>query len=135
MASVEDLQALVGKRGAETTLQVDKSMIRLYCDCIGDSSPKWKDVAPPGMLTGVLFMGQGTPMEFPYPGIVDGGGEWEFFKPVRPGDVLSMVNELSNVEDKSSEKGKRLLISMKTTLKNQRGELVATSTGRVMNIG
>jgi len=80
-------------------------------------------------------MGEGVPMEWPYPGIVDGGGEWEFFKPIRPGDVLTAVNELANVEDKSSEKGKRLLISMKTVLTNQRGELVATSTGRVMNIG
>ena len=135
MASVEELQALIGKRGPETRIEIEKSMIRLYCDTIGDQNPKWKEVSPPGLLAAAMFMGEPVPMEWPYPGIVDGGGEWEFFKPIRPGDVLTAVNELSNVEDKSSEKGKRLLISMKTTLKNQRGELVATSTGRVMNIG
>ena len=135
MASVEELQALIGKRGPETRIEIEKSMIRLYCDTIGDQNPKWKDVVPPGFLAAAIFMGEGVPMEWPYPGIVDGGGEWEFFKPIRPGDVLTAVNELANVEDKSSEKGKRLLISMKTVLTNQRGELVATSIGRVMNIG
>jgi len=135
MATVEDLKALIGNKGSRTIYEIDKSMTRLYCDTIDDHSPKWEEVTPPGLLTAAMFMGEGTHMEWPYPGIVDAGLELEFFKPVKPGDVITIVNELFNVEDKSSEKGKRLLISMKSTTSNQRGEVVATSVGRVMNLG
>lgn len=135
MATVEEMKAMIGKHGSEITLEADKSMVRLYCDTVGDRNPKWAKVFPPGLLTGAMFVGEGTHMEWPYPVIVDAGLDLEFFKPIKPGDVLTVTNELYNVEDKSSEKGKRLLISFRSTLKNQRGEAVATSTGRVMNIG
>lgn len=74
-------------------------------------------------------------MEWPYPGIVDAGADWEFLKPIKVGDELTVVNALSGVEDKSSEKGKRILFSMTSNITNQRGELVIKSTGRIMNLG
>lgn len=135
MASVEELKTLIGKQGRPTTYQIDKSMVRLYCDTIDDRNPRWKDRMPPGLLTAAMFMGEGVPMEWPYPGIVDAGLEQEYLKPIKPGDTITITNEVYNIEDKSSEKGKRLLISMKSTIKNQNGEVVATSVGRVMNIG
>ncbi len=135
MATVEDLKAMVGKHGSEVKFKIDKSMIRLLCDTLGDDISRWKDVTPPGMLTEVMFVGEGTHIDWPYPGIVDAGAEWNFFKPIKVGDEISVVNSLDGVEDKSSEKGKRLLITFKSTLTNQKGEMVATSIGRVMNLG
>jgi len=136
MSSIEELKAVIGQKGAPTTYEIDKSMLRRFCDAIGDNNPKWKEVMPPGLLAAAMFMGQGPTMPaWPYPGIVDAGLELESFKPIKPGDTITIVNEVHNVEDKSSERGKRLLISFKSTTKNQRGEVVATSIGRVMNIG
>ncbi len=136
MSSIEALKAAIGQKGPPTTYEIDKSMIRRFCDAIGDKNPKWKEVMPPGLLAAAMLMGQGamTP-QWPYPGIVDAGLELEVFKPIKPGDTITIVNELHNVEDKSSERGKRLLVSFRSTIKNQRGEVVAASTGRVMNIG
>jgi len=136
MSSIEALKAVIGQKGPPTTYEIDKSMIRRFCDAIGDKNPKWKEVMPPGLLAAAMLMGQGamTP-PWPYPGIVDAGLELECFKPIKPGDTITIVNELHNVEDKSSERGKRLLVSFRSTIKNQRGEVVAASTGRVMNIG
>jgi len=135
MATVEDLKKLIGTRGNPTTYLIDKSMIRLYCDTLDDRNPRWQNEMPPGLLTAAMFMGEGVPMEWPYPGIVDGGLELNLIKPIRPGDTITIQNELFDVEDKSSEKGKRLLISMKSSITNQNGELVANSIGRVMNLG
>ena len=136
MSSIEELKASIGRKGDPTTHEIDKSMLRRFCNAIGDNNPKWKEVMPPGLLTAAMFMGQGPTMPaWPYPGIVDAGLELDFLKPIKPGDTITIVNEVHNVEDKSSEKGKRLLISFKSTTKNQRDEVVATSTGRVMNIG
>jgi acyl dehydratase len=135
MASVEELQALVGQQGRPTVYEVDRSMLRLYADTIDDKNPKWQEVMHPGLLAAAMFMGVGVPMEFPYPGIVDAGLELQVFKPIKAGDTITITNELSGVEDKSSERGKRLLISMKSGIKNQNGEEVAASIGRVMNLG
>ncbi len=135
MATVEDLKKLIGNRGRPTSFYIDKSMIRLYCDTLEDRNPRWQNEMPPGLLTAAMFMGEGVPMEWPYPGIVDGGLELNLMKPIRPGDTITIQNELFNVEDKSSEKGKRLLISMRSIITNQNGEEVANSVGRVMNLG
>ena len=136
MAGLDEFKALIGKQGKPTVYEVDRTMIKRYCDTLGDNSPKWNDRMPPGMLTCAMFMGEGvaTP-PWPYPGIVDAGLELEFMKPITAGDTITIVNEFANVEDKSSERGKRVLFSMKSIAKNQKGEVVATSTGRVMNLG
>ncbi len=136
MVNLDEFKAVIGKQGRPTVYEVDRTMIKRYCDTLGENDPKWKDRMPPGILACAKFMGEGvmTP-PWPYPGIVDAGLELEFLKPIKVGDTITIVNEFSNVEDKSSERGKRVLFSMKSTVKNQKGEVVATSTGRVMNIG
>lgn len=135
MATIEELQALIGKHGGESKFTIDKSMVRLFCDTLGEDVSKWKGVVPPGLMTSAIFVGEGVKMEWPYPGIVDAGADWEFLKPIKVGDELTVVNALSGVEDKSSEKGKRILFSMTSNITNQRGELVIKSTGRIMNLG
>ena len=136
MATVEELRTFIGKKGVPTVYEIDKTMIRRFCEAIGDNSPRWRELAPPGLLTVAMLMGQGvmTP-PWPYPGIVDAGLELEYFKPIRPGDTITVVNEWYNIEDKSNEKRKMILFSMKSTTTNQRGEVVATAIGRVMNLG
>lgn len=136
MATVEELRAFIGKKGEPTIFEVDKTMIRRYCETIGENSPKWHDRMPPGLLAAAMLMGQGviTPA-WPYPGIVDAGLELEYFKPIKAGDTITVVNEWYNIEDKSSEKRKMILFSMKSTTTNQQGEVVATAIGRVMNLG
>jgi acyl dehydratase len=136
MATVEELKAYIGKKGVPTVYEIDRTMIRRFCEAIGDNSPRWRDVAPPGLLTAAMLMGQGvmTP-PWPYPGIVDAGLELEYFKPIKAGDTITVVNGWLNIEDKSNEKRKMILFSMKSTFTNQRGEVVATAIGRVMNLG
>jgi acyl dehydratase len=136
MATVEELRAYIGKKGVPTIYEIDKTMIRRFCEAIGDNSSRWHDLAPPGLLTAAMLMGQGviTP-PWPYPGIVDAGLELEYFRPIKAGDTITVVNEWYNIEDKSNEKRKMILFSMKSTTTNQRGEVVATAIGRVMNLG
>ena len=136
MATVEELKAYIGKKGNPTTYEIDRTMIRRYCEAIGDKSPGWDNRMPPGMLACAMLMGEGvvTP-QWLYPGIVDAGLELEYFKPIAAGDTITIVNEWYNVEDKSNEKRKMVLFSMKSTTTNQRGELVATAIGKVMNLG
>jgi len=135
LGPVDDLRKLIGVRGVATTYHMDRSLVRLYCDTVNDGNPKWRDHIPPGLLVAAMFVGTGVPMERPYPGVVDAGLEISFVAGIKVGDTLTVVNELCGVDDKSSEKVKRVLVSRKSTMTNQNGDVVATSIGRVMYFG
>jgi hypothetical protein len=136
MMSMEEMKKFIGGKGKAQVFEIDRTMIKRYCECIGDASPKWHNEFPPGLLAAAMLMGEAAAMPpFPYPGIVDGGGDWEYYKPIKAGDTITVVNEFTGVDDKSNEKRKMLMFSMKSTYTNQRGEKVATAAGRVMNLG
>jgi acyl dehydratase len=56
--------------------------------------------------------------------LVHGEQEFEFFSPVKPGDVITTVGEITKAFDKQ---GKDFLV-VSTESKNQRGELVVKGT-------
>jgi acyl dehydratase len=136
MVNMDEMKTFVGNKGKPTVFEIDRNMIKRYCEAIGDASPMWHDRLPPGMLTAAMLMGEGAQMPpFPYPGIVDAGGDWEYFKPIKAGDSITVVNEFTGAEDKSNDKRKMLLFHMKSTFTNQHKEVVAVASGRVMNLG
>ena len=131
--TLEEVRALVGRK-KEETLEIDKSMLRSFCQCIGDPNPRWQDTAPPGLLITVNLSGGAVAIEVPrpYKRSVAAGADWELFKPIKAGDVITTVHEFAEVQDRSSEKGPRALLIYKSTHKNQRGEMVAVSTNSIM---
>jgi hypothetical protein len=132
--TVEEIRARIGEK-KEEVLEIDKSMIRAFCECIGDKNPKWRDVAPPGFITNAKVSSGGVALgiPMPYKRIVAAGGEWEFYKPIKVGDKITTVHEFHDMLDKGSEKGPRVLIVYKSTHKNQKGEVVAVTTANVMS--
>jgi len=136
MDIAEMRKKFVGGKGKPQIWEIDRTMNKRFCEAIGDANPKWAKEVHPALLTSAQLMGEAAPMPpFELPGIVDAGGDWEYFKPMRPGDTITVVNEFTGIEDKSNEKRKMLLFSMRSTFTNQRGEVVAASNGRVMNLG
>ena len=131
----EEVKAMVGQT-KEDVIQIDKSMLRLYCQAIGETDPKYLEVAHPGFLTSAMMSSGatalGTPM--PYNRIVAAGGQWDYFKPIKVGDTITTIHEFHDMQDKGSpEKGPKAFLIFKSTHKNQNGEVVAVSTGNVMN--
>ena len=92
-------------------------------------------MAPPSLLFAAMFFGEGFPVDFPCAGVVDMGSDFEFCRPIRPGDVITTVTEFADIQDRSSEKGRRAFMAFKSTHKNQKGELLAISTSRIMSFG
>ena len=133
--TIEELKTMIGKRAPEAAVEIHKSLFRLFCDCIGETNPKWRSVAHPGLLIEALFFGQGLPVEFPFDGVVDLGSEIEFHRPIEPGDVITTATEFADIQDKSGEKGRRAFMSFRSTHRNQRHEVVAVSTSRMMSFG
>ncbi|MFC2039240.1 MaoC family dehydratase N-terminal domain-containing protein [Chloroflexota bacterium] len=137
----DKLRECIGMQSEPIVIEIEKGMIRRFAEAIEDSNPLWQDeeyarnaryggiVAPPGFLMTVLMRGGPAvepPFEMPVTRVLDGGGQWEYFKPVRPGDVLTLVNKLDDIRERQGRMGTMVFLVNETTWKNQRNELVAS---------
>ena len=134
MATMEEIKAMIGKK-KEEVLEIDRTMVRNFCQAIGDTNPRWDNFAPPGIITNAMIssgIGQlGIP--FPFKRIVAAGADWEFYKPIKIGDTITTTHEFVDLVDKSSDKGPRALLVAKSSHRNQHGDLVAVTIGNVMS--
>jgi len=67
-------------------------------------------------------------MKSPFLRALAGGDELEYYLPVRPGDVITSVSKITEYNEREGKRGKMLFTIIETTYKNQRGEVVATSS-------
>ena len=132
--SVDEIKTYLGKK-REETMEIDGTVIRAFCECIGDTNPAWKNTAPPGLVTTAMISSGAMLIGVPllYKRSVAGGADWEFFKFIKKGDVINTIHEFSELQEKGSDKGPRLLMVYKSSHRNQKGELVAISTNTIMN--
>lgn len=134
----DEMKKLIGVETEATVIEIEKGMIKRFAQAIGDPNPLWQDeayaeksqygtiVAPPGLLHAVQMFGNLPKLpEAMLERILDGGGEWEYFQPVRAGDALTIVSKLTDLREHEGRMGKMLFVTIETTWKNQRGKLVA----------
>jgi acyl dehydratase len=64
-------------------------------------------------------------------GLIGAGGEIQWPRPVRPGDILQVESEVLEVTPSRSKPG-RGMITVKSETKNQQGEIVQILTSRML---
>ena len=135
----------VGRSGEPRTYEVERGAIRRFAEAIGDANPLFNDehraresrfggmIAPP---TFCRSMGSPIPdvrigaLGTSFRGL-DGGSDWEYFHPIRPGDRITVQTRLADLRESEGRLGPMVFITLETTYTNQFGELCATqrSTG------
>jgi acyl dehydratase len=108
---------LVGIQSKPRTFEVERGDIRLFAQAIGDSNSLFNDekqarktrfggmIAPP---TFVRLLHWETPkIDLPNlpKRLLDGGSEWEFLQPIRPGDRITVVARLADLRETESRIG------------------------------
>jgi len=154
--TVEELQKKIGAEGKPVTLEIEKGLVRRYVEAVGDTNPLWQDeeyakttkyegiAAPPWLLCASMAMfptiSQAKMIPtvipealLPHEHVLDGGGEWEFFLPLRVGDTITSRTKLINVFEREGKIGKMLFFVYETGYTNQRGDLVARSSTTLIN--
>ena len=139
-AFVERSKALTGKEVRErecwNTL-ASRDAIRHYAFGTSDGNPLWLDpeyaaktrhgkiIAPPGFLTSVLYpILHGAPLLAPLSSLI-GGLEYQWNAPVMEGDTLSATTTQTDLYEKKSGSGRRLIfVVSEATYVNQRTEVV-----------
>ena len=139
--------ALIGKVFEVTEpTEVTAADIAKYCAAIGDSNPLYVDeaaakkgpyegiVAPPSYA--VTFRnGRHFFTHVPRYGRqgFDAGKDVEFVAPIRPGDKIKLSSHVKEIYEKTGRTGSMVFVVVRSTVDNQKGEVVAHIDHRFMN--
>jgi acyl dehydratase len=148
----EAIKQLIGTSGAMKYYEVEKGAVRRFAEAVDDNNPLYMDeeyarkskygsiIAPPGFFGWPLKQTRGSPLAvdippeleaafekagYPLSLVLDGGMEYEFFLPVRAGDILSAVTTVRNLRERTGERGSIIVSFLDTVYQNRAGETVA----------
>ena len=131
---------------------MEKGAVRRYAEAVGNDNPLYRDeeyaaasrygriIATPGFFgwpvkpvratTGhpdiVLDLQEALAREG-FPRILDGGIEYDFYLPVRAGDILVSSVTIQDIAEKEGKSGRMVVCRFETKYLNQNGDLVAKS--------
>jgi len=153
---VEEWQDKIGTEGDPVTIVIEGGLLGRFVQAVGDSNPLWQDegyarggktggmLAPPYLLCALMTMSSPShepnlipvPIpKLPLPGAhtLDGGGEWEFFLPLKRGDTLISRTRLADVFERQGKMGTMGFFVYQTTYTNQRDEVIAKVSSTFIN--
>jgi len=125
---------------------VERGKIREFADAIGNPNPIYRDpalaggiLAPPTLLRTFLYEPRTAAdalkvKDWSY--IVHGEQEFEYYAPIRAGDVLTARDHIVSITEKESRRAGKLQIAViETTFHNQRGEKVQVARRTLVETG
>ena len=133
-------QQVIGLEGHPVTTEIEKGAIIRFAQAIEDDNPVFNDeeaarksqygglIAPPTFLRSIRSSRREVPFDIPFNNALDGGSDWEYFEPVRPGDLITTVSRITDMQERSGRMGVMIITSTVTTYTNQFDQVVATQT-------
>lgn len=131
------IEELIGKEIPPFTFPVERGKIKEFADAIGDDNPMYQGaageeiLAPPTFTVTKAFWRQGTVGDLT--GLdprfrLHGEEEYEYFQPIRAGDVLTCRGRIANAYEKAGKRGgKMIFVIFEFTYHNQKDEKVLTT--------
>ncbi len=142
-----ELRGLIGRTTEPGIREVEFGAIRRYAEAVGNPNPLYHDVeyarsstygeviAPPGFFGWMKKVSAGA-IEVLGPvfaavlnaglvRILDAGIDYEFFLPVRAGDVLTWWAKFVDAAEREGKSGRMVFLTMELSYMNQNGDLVA----------
>lgn len=136
--SVIGLEVPVGR------FEVTREAIASYCEALGETNPLYTDetyaaqgpyrglIAPPGILQTAQMQ------EPPDPHVRFGNQQFmagmrqEYFRPIRPGDVIEGFAQVKEIFEKTGRSGRMVFVVRRTRFANQHGEDIAVQEHSVV---
>ena len=134
----EQRRQAIGRESTPVTMVVEKGAIIKFAEAIGDDNPLWNDeaaarrsrygglIAPPTFLRSLRVGLPELPFEIPFDRRLDGGSDWQYYQPVRPGDRIQAVARITDLRERSGRMGLMIFMTAEITYQNQFDEIVAT---------
>ena len=138
--TAEMREQAIGTQSSPLTMEVEKGAIMKFAEAIGDDNPLWTDeiiarkskygglIAPPTFLRSIRIDRPELPFDLPFTRLLDGGSDWEYFQPVRAGDLITAKNQITDLQERVGRMGLMIIMTNLITYVNQLQEVVATQT-------
>ncbi|MFQ5925523.1 MAG: MaoC family dehydratase N-terminal domain-containing protein [Dehalococcoidia bacterium] len=154
MALTDELKASIGTIIEPVIMEIERGAIRRYAAAIDDPDPLFHDVeyarssrygemiCPPGFfgwpIKGAELieeLGSLAPAlaRAGFPRILDGGVDFEFYLPVRAGDILTSYGKIADIRERTGRTGTMIFSVFETTFINQNGDLVAKRRATIIS--
>lgn len=132
-------RSIVGKIYPPFTVRVEHGKIREFAEAIRDDNPLYRDeeaarrspfggiIAPPTLTRNWWWEGTQahTDLGFDWRYNLHGEQEFEYFQPIRAGDVLTGQLKITEMYEKTGKRGGKMTFAvLETTYKNAKGETV-----------
>ena len=119
--SLADARRLIGVdyRGARAVVEITQDNIRDFCNYMGSENPiflnpdhaaktRWGGIIAPPAMVGQAIIAPGLRgIQWIYAGI-----EWEFFRVMRPGDVIIQTGKLVDAQEKRGKTVPRMILQI-----------------------
>jgi acyl dehydratase len=140
----DEVRKQIGMQSETRVVEVERGAIRRFAEAIGDPNPLFNDeaaarktrfggmIAPPtfcrslGAAIPEIKIGMGE-----FRGL-DGGSEWEYFEPIRPGDRISVVSKIADIRESAGRLGAMVFITVETSYTNHYNQLCALQRSTVI---
>ena len=140
----EDDSNLARRFQPDAPVQVTAEKIANFCTAVGDLNPLYLDataaaagpyggiIAPPWFAASIR-RGEGSAEQnlFPRGGLM-AGIDLTLEEPIRPGDSISAATEVKETYEKTGRTGTMTFTVIRSTLTNQKGQVVALVDYRMM---
>ena len=135
----------IGLETIPVSMEVEKGHIARFAEAIEDANPLYIDeaaarrnrhggiIAPPTFLRSMRRERLDMPFDSPFKRFLDGGSQWEYFEPVRVGDLITSVNRVTDISERQGRLGTMIFLTTVTTYTNQLDQVVATQTGTMIS--
>jgi acyl dehydratase len=150
----DDALALIDVEQSPVTIEVDKSSLKKFAQAVKspqEPNPLYHDesyaqktkwggiIAAPTFGSSFTWLGQVLEQVNPTMGKyrvgLNGGNEYESFRPIRPGDVLTTRPKLASLKEKPRDDGGVMLIlAFQADFYNQQNEKVLTARQTLLRI-
>ena len=129
------MRQAVGMTSDVRTADVERGAVVRFAQAIGDDNPAYPDIAPPTFLRSLGLAIPALPDAELVPRLLDGGSEWTYAQPIRPGDSMNVTTKLESLVEREGRMGPMLIVTYLTEYANQRGEQAATQRNTVIRMG
>jgi acyl dehydratase len=139
----EDMRKTIGVESEPTVVEIEKEPIRRFAVAMGNTNPLHYDeeyaktqgfrsiVAPPGFNPRYFFPiktgsseDMGDRIRSRFTRGLNGGNEYELFKPIQAGDILSITSRVSDIYERDGRVGRMVFIVSETVCRDLKDEVV-----------
>jgi acyl dehydratase len=121
---------MIGRVLSTGTATVDAEHVANFAAALGDPNPEYEQVAPPtypiAFMAQAMSGGMNTFLELGlnFMTLVHGEQEFEFVRPVKIGETLTLTGRIGDIYEKTGSSGTLDFVTLETEAKDEAGTLV-----------